>query len=87
MAKGSVEYVKNDPYVRQVITTTKGEKLYTPQMVGSTTDIKALDDGKYELTTKTATFPKGKKTVTILTEDELVAKYGDKTGKKLQVVA
>ena len=89
MAVGSVESAKNNPFVNQVVTTTSGEKVEIPTMAGSTINIKPMEDGKYQ---ETITYPNppGKNyepKVSILSEAELVAKYGDKAGKNLQVVA
>jgi len=89
MAVGSVETAKNNAFVHQIVTTSSGEKVEIPTMAGSTIDIKPTKDGKYQ---ETITYPNppGKNyepKVSILSEDELIAKYGNQTGKKLQVVA
>ncbi len=89
MAIGSVENAKGNALVHQVVTTTSGEKVEIPAMAGSTISIKPMEDGKYQ---ETITYPNppGKNyepKVTILSEDELVAKYGNQTGKNLQVIA
>ena len=39
---GKVEFAKNNPYVSQVVTTSTGQKLEIPTMLGSQTKIKAL---------------------------------------------
>lgn len=83
---GKVEFAKNNPYVSQIVTTSTGEQLTIPTMLGSQTKIKALKDGTYEVTTK-ASYYGAKPETKILTEEELVARYGQKTGQNLQVVA
>ena len=83
---GSVSYAKNNPSVRQIVTTSKGEQLEIPVMMGSTTDVKALKDGTYEVKYKPS-IPNAKWETKILTEDELVARYGKNTGNKLQTIA
>ena len=83
---GSVSYVKDNPNVRQIVTTSKGEQLEIPVMMGSTTDVKPLKDGTYEVKSK-PTVPNAQWETKILTEDELVARYGKNTGNKLQTIA
>ena len=83
---GRVSYAKNNPGVRQIVTTSKGEQLEIPVMMGSTTDVKALKDGTYEIKYK-PTIPNAQWKTEILTEDELVARYGKNTGNKLQTIA
>ena len=83
---GKVEFAKNDPFVSQIVTTSTGEKLVIPTMMGSSTKIKALPDGTYQVTTKASVYGAQHQTK-ILTEDELVARYGEKSGKNLQVLA
>ena len=83
---GSVSYTKDNPNVRQVVTTSKGEQLEIPVMMGSTTDVKPLKDGTYEVKYK-PTVPNAQWETKILTEDELVARYGKNTGNKLQTIA
>ena len=70
-----------------IVTTSKGDVVKVPgRFIGATTTVKPLDDGKYEITSKGSKLGAEPKT-TILTEEELVAKYGEEAGKKLQVVA
>ena len=72
---------------RNIVVTTKGEVLVLPgQLIGSTTKVKPLKDGTYKITQQNSVYG-AKPETTILTEEELVAKYGDKTGKNLQTVA
>ena len=83
---GSVSYAKNNPGVRQIVTTSKGEQIEIPVMMGSTTDVTPLKDGTYEVKYK-PTIPNAQWESKILTEDELVAHYGKNTGNKLQTIA
>lgn len=83
---GSVRYAKNNPGVRQIVTTSKGEQIEIPVMMGSTTDVTPLKDGTYEVKYK-PTIPNAQWESKILTEDELVARYGKNTGNKLQTIA
>ena len=84
---GKVEFAKDNPYISQIVTTSKGQKVIIPQMIGSETHVKALNDGTYEVKTQGVRLPKPEPKVTILTEDELIAKYGNNAGKNLQVLA
>ena len=87
LGKGKVENARNNPFVSQIVTTSDGQKLEIPQMIGSNTKIVPLKDGTYKVITQGVCFPAPKPKVTILTEEELVAKYGNKTGKNLQLLA
>ncbi|MBR1424432.1 hypothetical protein IJ579_02590 [bacterium] len=71
-----------------IVMTSNGDVLKVPgRFIGATTKVKVLDDGKYEITTQGVTYPKSEPRTTILTEEELIAKYGPQAGKNLQVVA
>ena len=76
-----------DYSVREVIKTQNGTIVTIPVMLGSETNVKPLKDGTYKVTTQAVCMPKPEPVVKIMTEDELIAKYGPKTGKNLQVVA
>lgn len=67
-----------------VIRTQNNSLVVIPQMLGSTTKVKPLKDGNYAVITQAVIMPKEKPVVEILTEDELVAKYGIKKGIKFQ---
>ena len=84
---GKVEYAKDNPYVSQIVTTSDGQKLEIPQMIGSDTKIVPQKDGTYKVISQGVRYPRPEPTVKILTEEELIAKYGKDTGKNLQVVA
>lgn len=84
---GKVEYAKDNPFVSQIVTTSDGKKIEIPQMVGSDTKVEPQKDGTYKVTTQGVRIPKPEPEVKILTEEELVARYGDQAGKKLQTVA
>jgi len=84
---GKVEYAKENPFVSQVVTTSSGQKIEIPQMIGSDTRVVPMDDDKYKVITQGVRLPKPEAKVKILTEAELIAQYGDKTGKNLQVIA
>lgn len=72
---------------KNIVVTSDGKVLSLPgQLIGSTTKVKALKDGTYKITSQPSVYG-AKPIVTILTEEELIAKYGDKAGKKLQTVA
>lgn len=83
---GSVTWAKDNPGVRQIVTTSKGEKLEIPVMMGSETNVKPLKDGTYEVKYRPVV-PNAQWETKILTEEELVARYGKETGNKLQTVA
>ncbi|MBE7713154.1 MAG: hypothetical protein E7Z87_05370 [Cyanobacteria bacterium SIG26] len=75
--KGNVGKVVNvnKGNIRQVVTTQSGESIVIPVMLGSTTTVKPLKDGTYEVTTKPSVYgAEAKKT--ILTEEQLIEKYG-----------
>jgi len=87
---GKVEYAKNDSFVRQIVTTSDGKKVEIPNYVGSTVTVKPLKDGTYKVTSKGVTLPdkpKAEPRVSILTEEELVSRYGKNTGKNIQIIA
>ena len=72
---------------KNIVITSKGDVLTLPgQLIGSTTKVKVLNDGTYKITSLPSVYG-AKPVTTILTEDELIAKYGDKAGKKFQAVA
>lgn len=72
---------------RNIVVTSKGDVLSLPgQLIGSTTKVKVLKDGTYKITSQPSVY--GAKPVTrILTEEQLIAQYGDKAGKQFQAVA
>ena len=70
---------------KQVIKTQNGSLVVVPPMLGSTTNVKPLKDGTYEVVTKGSRY--GSEPITkILSEDELVSQYGLKVGGKIQVL-
>ena len=71
--------------IRQVVMTRSGQAVTIPAMIGSTTTVKALDDGTYEVTTKPSVYNAKPKT-TIMTEEELIERFGNKKAK-FQTVA
>lgn len=72
---------------QNIVITSKGDVLNLPgHLIGSTTDVKVLKDGTYRITSKPSVYG-AKPVVKVLTEEELIAKYGEKAGKNLQVVA
>ena len=82
--KGSVEYAKNNLQVSQIVTTSDGKKIVIPNMMGSTTRVKPLDSGSYEVTHQYCVY--GSKPETrIMSEDEFVAEYKD-MGKNLNIL-
>ena len=86
-AVGKVEYAKDNPFVSQIVTTSDGQKIEIPQMIGSKTTIEPQKDGTYKVTTQGVRMPNPEPEVKILTEEELVARYGNKAAKKFQAVA
>lgn len=69
-----------------IVKTSSGQVVRVPgTMIGSTTTVKVLKDGTYQITTKGSRL-NAEPVTKILTEDELIAQYGPKTGKNLQVV-
>ncbi|MBO7672253.1 hypothetical protein J6S88_02465 [bacterium] len=71
---------------RIFVTTSSGQVAVVPgTMIGSTTTVKILKDGTYAITTKGSRLGAEPETK-ILTEDELIAKYGPKTGRNIQLV-
>ena len=82
--KGSVEYAKNNLQVSQIVTTSDGEKIVIPNMMGSSTHVRPLNNGSYEVTHQYSVY--GSKPETrIMSEDEFVAEYKD-MGKKLNIL-
>lgn len=87
--KGILKKTGN-PHVRQVITTSSGEKVIVPAMLGSETTVVPLNDGTYKVVTQAVVYPRPEPKVTIMTEDELVehfAKFNNGTPKKLDIKA
>ena len=87
--KGILKKTGN-PQVRQVITTSSGEKVIVPAMLGSETTVVPLNDGTYKVITQAVVYPKPEPKVTIMTEDELVehfAKFNNGTTQKLDIKA
>ena len=72
---GKVKKAKDNPLVSQVVTTTTGQVIEIPVMLGSTTKVKALPNQKYQITHKVIT-PGAKAEKTIITEQELIEKFG-----------
>ena len=87
MAIGSVEYTKNDPYVSQIITTSKGDIIPIPRTMGENTEIQALNNGKYVVIDNSLIDEEGKPDMDLLSEEQLIAKYGDEVGQSIQFVA
>ncbi len=83
---GSVTWVKNDPNVRQVVTTSEGKEVIIPSALGVETYVEPCNDGTYAVKEKNVT-PGSEWKTTILTEKQLEARYGANTGNKLQAVA
>ena len=69
----------------QVIQTQNGSMVSIPIMMGSSTSVTPLEDGTYQVTT-TGSKMGSQPEVKILTEDELIARYGEKTGTKFQAI-
>ena len=85
---GKVEYAKENPFVSQVVTTSDGQRVEIPQMVGSDTRVIPMEDDMYKVITQGVRLPKPEAKVKILTEAELiriVQKYGDKTDIRKKV--
>lgn len=72
--------------LRQVVQTQNGSLVGIPMMMGSSTEVKPLEDGTYQVVTKPASL-NAQPEIKILTEDELVARYGAKTGTRFQAIA
>ncbi len=71
---------------RQIITISNGEKIEIPVMMGSSTFVMPLPANKYMVISQAAVYG-AKPHHEILTEEQLVARYGKDTGKNLQVMA
>ena len=67
---------QKNPVIKQIITTSSGKKVYIPAMLGSETKVEALRDGTYKVITQTVVYPKPEPKVTIMTEEELIEKFG-----------
>lgn len=72
----------------QLIITQSGKMIQIKPMMGSSTHVEPLKNGTYKVTYK-PTLPNAKEKVTIMSEEEFVAKYGNKapTASKLDTVA
>lgn len=79
--KGKVEFAKNNPVVRQVITTASGQKVFIPVMMGSETTVEPLKDGTYKVVSRPVTNPPQEPKVTIMSEAELIENFGKYTPK------
>lgn len=55
-----------------------GEQIFVPAMIGSSTKIQPLGDGRYLVTTRGAVY-NAKPKYTVMTADELAEKYGNRT--------
>lgn len=87
--KGILKKVGN-PQVRQVVTTSSGEKVIVPAMLGSETTVVPLNDGTYKVITQAVVYPKPEPKVTIMTEEELVehfAKFNNGTPNVIDLKA
>ena len=73
-----------DPYISRIITTSKGDKVAIPRILGAATSVKVLSDGKIEIVEKSPAILGGMIKKKILSEEQLVAKYGKYVGKLLQ---
>lgn len=72
---------------KNIVVTSTGDVLTLPgQLIGSTTKVKVLKDGTYKITSLPSVYG-AKPTTKILTEEQLIAQYGDKAGKNFQAVA
>ena len=69
---------------RQVVTLSNGEKLVIPVMMGSSTNVEPLVDGTYKVTSQAIVFPKPEPKVTIMTEEELVAKFKPNMNNRIE---
>ena len=61
--------------VRQFVRVSTGEIIPIPAMIGSTTKVKVLKDGTYEVTSKGSYYGAKEKT-RIMTEEEFIDKFG-----------
>lgn len=73
-----------DPYISRIITTSKGDKVAIPRILGQATSVKVLQDGNFEIVSKSPNILGGMVKKSILSEEQLVAKYGKYVGKLLQ---
>lgn len=71
---GTVEKVKDNPNVKQIVTTPSGQRVAVPVLMGAQVSIKPLRNGKYEVTYKPSV-PDAKTEVKKLTEQELLEQY------------
>lgn len=83
---GQIIPIKPNPFANEIIRTQNGTFVVIPAMVGTSTVVKPLKDGTYEVT-KRASVLNSKPQTKILTEEQLIAQYGPKTGKNLQTIA
>lgn len=82
--KGSVEYAKDNLQVSQIVTTSDGKKIVIPNMMGSSTHVRPLNNGSYEVTHQYSVY--GSKPETrIMSEEDFVAEY-ENLGKKLNIL-
>ena len=73
-------------FASQLIRTQNGTFVVMTPVVGSSTTVEPLEDGNYKVT-RTDSAKNSKPQVRILTESELIAQYGPRTGKNLQAIA
>ena len=81
-----IQKVIGEQFISKLITTSKGEKVIIPRIPGRATKVSILPDGNFEITDLGNKFLGLSEKKTILSEDELVRKYGKYTGKKLQTL-
>lgn len=62
--------------VRQFVRVSTGEIIPIPAMIGSTTKVKVLKDGTYEVTTR-GSYLGAKDKTRIMTEEEFIEKFGN----------
>ena len=70
----------DEPFSKQLVITRSGDMVKVPVMMGSSIRVKALDDGTYQVTTQGA-YKGAKKQTEIMTEAQLVEKFGNNKSK------
>ncbi len=71
---GTVEKVKDNQHIKQIVTTPSGQKIAVPILMGAQVSIRPMMNGQYEVTSKPSV-PNAKTEVKRLTEQELLEQY------------
>lgn len=81
-----VQRVIGEQFISRIITTSNGEQVAIPKILGRATDVIVRQDGKFEITQHGNKFLGLTEKKSVLSEEELISQYGKYTGKKLKTI-